>query len=69
MNRSLFRLAVFIALVLGAMGRVSGADGAGGKRPNILFLFADDQSYKTLSCYQGGPEWVKTPKCSLVSLL
>ena len=61
MNRSLFRLAVFIALVLGAMGRVSGADAAGGKRPNILFLFADDQSYKTLSCYQGGPEGVKTP--------
>src|SRR5579872_6881409 len=30
-------------------------------RPNILFIFADDQSYKTLSCYPGAPEWVKTP--------
>jgi arylsulfatase A-like enzyme len=30
-------------------------------RPNILFIFADDQSYKTLSCYPGAPDWVKTP--------
>src|SRR5262249_33281432 len=30
-------------------------------RPNILFIFADDQSYKTLSCYAGSPEWTKTP--------
>ena len=31
------------------------------KRPNILFIYADDQSYKTLSCYDGSPDWVKTP--------
>lgn len=31
------------------------------KRPNILFIYADDQSYKTLSCYGAGPEWVRTP--------
>jgi arylsulfatase A-like enzyme len=31
------------------------------KRPNILFIYADDQSYKTLSCYDGHPDWVKTP--------
>jgi arylsulfatase A-like enzyme len=31
------------------------------ERPNILFIYADDQSYKTLSCYQDAPEWVKTP--------
>ncbi len=30
-------------------------------RPNILFIYADDQSYKTLSCYDGAPDWVKTP--------
>ena len=30
-------------------------------RPNILFIYADDQSYKTLSCYQQSPSWVKTP--------
>lgn len=35
--------------------------GAAESRPNILFIFADDQSYKTLSCYDGAPSWVKTP--------
>ena len=34
---------------------------AADKRPNILFIYADDQSYKTLSCYDGSPKWVKTP--------
>lgn len=30
-------------------------------RPNILFIFADDQSYKTIGCYGAGPAWAKTP--------
>ncbi len=30
-------------------------------RPNILFIYADDQSYKTISCYNASPQWVKTP--------
>ncbi len=30
-------------------------------RPNILVIYADDQSYKTLSCYPEAPAWVKTP--------
>ncbi len=30
-------------------------------RPNILFIYADDQSYKTISCYGASPEWVRTP--------
>ncbi|MCA9128834.1 MAG: sulfatase-like hydrolase/transferase [Planctomycetales bacterium] len=30
-------------------------------RPNILFIYADDQSYKTLSCYGAQPEWAHTP--------
>jgi arylsulfatase A-like enzyme len=34
---------------------------ADAPRPNILFIYADDQSYKTLSCYQQAPSWVKTP--------
>jgi arylsulfatase A-like enzyme len=32
-----------------------------GQRPNILLIYADDQSYKTISCYGAGPEWAKTP--------
>ena len=31
------------------------------ERPNILFIYADDQSYKTLSCYPESPDWVHTP--------
>ncbi len=29
-------------------------------RPNILFIYTDDQSWRTLSCYGGRP-WVRTP--------
>jgi arylsulfatase A-like enzyme len=37
------------------------AAGSAARRPNILFIYADDQSYKTLSCYDGAPAWVRTP--------
>lgn len=35
--------------------------GFSNDRPNILFIFADDQNYKTLSCVPESPEWVQTP--------
>lgn len=33
------------------------------RRPNILFIYTDDQSYRTLGCYrdQGAWPWVQTP--------
>ena len=31
------------------------------KRPNMLLIFADDQSYKTVGCYPESWPWVKTP--------
>jgi arylsulfatase A-like enzyme len=31
------------------------------KRPNILFVFSDDQSYKTVGCYPESWPWVRTP--------
>ena len=34
---------------------------AAADRPNILFIYTDDQSYKTLSCYGDHPQWVQTP--------
>lgn len=50
-----FGWAIFISVLARA------ADTPSAKRPNILFIYADDQSYKTLSCYDGHPDWVKTP--------
>jgi len=31
------------------------------KRPNILFIYTDDHSYRTVSCYPQAYKWVKTP--------
>ena len=31
------------------------------KQPNILFIYTDDQSYKTVGCYPESWPWVKTP--------
>ncbi|WP_010587053.1 sulfatase-like hydrolase/transferase [Schlesneria paludicola] len=36
-------------------------------RPNILFLYADDQPFKTISCYPGAPDWVKTPHIDAIA--
>ena len=29
--------------------------------PNILFIFTDDQSHRSVSCYPEAPDWVNTP--------
>jgi arylsulfatase A-like enzyme len=36
---------------------------AAAKRPNLLFIYTDDQSHRTLGCYrdQGAWPWVRTP--------
>ena len=41
--------------------RAFAADAPTAKRPNILFIYSDDQSYKTLGCYGAGPSWIRTP--------
>lgn len=45
-----------VVVLLAGFGRSYSAE-----RPNILFIYADDQSYKTLSCYPEAPDWVRTP--------
>ncbi|MCF3650601.1 sulfatase family protein [Synoicihabitans lomoniglobus] len=30
-------------------------------RPNILFIMTDDQSYRSVGCYEGSRPWVNTP--------
>ena len=31
------------------------------KRPNFLLIYTDDQSHRTVGCYEESPSWVKTP--------
>ena len=32
-----------------------------GDRPNILFIYTDDQSHRTVGCYPEAYDWVRTP--------
>ena len=54
MNTMRHLLIIIIALA----GQMCAADIS---QPNILFIYADDQPYKTVSCYPETPRWVKTP--------
>mgnify|MGYP001588512396 CR=1 FL=1 len=36
-------------------------DAVKSKKPNILFIFTDDQSYRTVSCYPEAYPWARTP--------
>ena len=56
MSRSLFAL----VSLLGFIGS-SVIASAEARQPNILFILADDQSYKTVGCYPESWPWVKTP--------
>lgn len=55
------RLSRFVAfaVVLCLAGQGMAADEA--KRPNILFIYTDDQSYKTIRCYPESYPWANTP--------
>jgi arylsulfatase A-like enzyme len=55
----MWRRAVVLALCLAPPA--TSAFAAAARRPNILFILADDQSYKTIGCYGAGPTWAKTP--------
>ncbi|MCX6856159.1 MAG: sulfatase-like hydrolase/transferase [Verrucomicrobia bacterium] len=47
-------LLIFLALICGHST-------AAEKKPNILFIYTDDHSYRTLSCYEHAESWAKTP--------
>ncbi len=34
---------------------------AQGARPNVLFIYTDDHSYRTVSCYEHAESWARTP--------
>ncbi len=51
----MIRTALLVVTLLSM--RAAGAE----DRPNILFIFTDDQSHRTVSCYPEAYPWVKTP--------
>ena len=56
----LLRLAL-AALITNHFLLITSHAAASPKRPNILLIYADDQSYKTVGCYPESFPWVKTP--------
>ncbi len=47
--------------VLGAALTLGAARAQRPKRPNILFIYTDDHSYRTISAYKEAYPWVRTP--------
>ncbi|MBM3740412.1 MAG: sulfatase [Acidobacteria bacterium] len=47
--------------MIGALAAGAAHSAATPERPNILFIYTDDHSYRTLSCYPEAYPWVKTP--------
>ena len=55
------RLLCIFSFVFLASAGLHAASDAPQKRPNILFIFTDDQSYKTVGCYPEALPGVRTP--------
>ena len=50
-------LSLLLVVILGGAAPRLLAD----DRPNILFIFTDDQSNRTVGCYENSYDWVRTP--------
>jgi arylsulfatase A-like enzyme len=50
-----------LTLLGGAASTGSYAAAATPARPNVLFIYTDDHSYRTVSCYPEAYPWVRTP--------
>jgi arylsulfatase A-like enzyme len=57
--------ALFFVLILTLLSQTAKTVAADkpnkAKRPNILFVYTDDHSYRTVSCYPQAYPWAKTP--------
>ena len=50
---------ITLLLAITMTAGIAAADGE--QRPNILYIFTDDQSFRTVSCYPGAYEFANTP--------
>jgi arylsulfatase A-like enzyme len=56
-----FLAALMLTALAALPARAGAAQGAAARKPNILFIFTDDQSHRTVSCYPEAHSWVRTP--------
>ena len=52
----MLKKSMILAIVIAGSAVVSAAD-----KPNILYIFTDDQSFRSVSAYERAHDWVKTP--------
>lgn len=50
-----------ILLQLVTVFALLGGGSLAAKSPNILFIYTDDHSYRTVSCYEHAESWARTP--------
>lgn len=55
------RLLFLLAVAAFASLQLARGNHAAARQPNILFIYTDDQSHRTVSCYDEAFEWVRTP--------
>ena len=54
-------LALLCSLILAGLGAGPARAAADSERPNILFIYTDDHSYRTVGAYPQSYPWVRTP--------
>ena len=59
--RLLLSLCLLIIAKAALLQSVSLEAAENAKRPNILFIYSDDQTHRTVSCYPEAYKWAKTP--------
>lgn len=55
------KLPLVIYIVLAAIPSLARTGWSQTSKPNILFITTDDQSYRTVSCYEQAEPWARTP--------
>ncbi len=60
MHRKRYLLLLLLSLISGNTDTIP-LQAQETSHPNILFIYADDQSTKTVGCYPGSWPWVRTP--------